>query len=174
MKKFFTVILTAALFLLGACSAPPAVSSKALPKPPCTFEGDCTVTYREMQIKAHIIRSGEQNCKISVTAPDTLKDVELDYENGAIVLSYGLLKQTLDVEKIPQAAFAPAIVSAFDEITSAAVENGKYENGEYTYSVSSSNGVFTVVSDEATGNLKKIEIPQYEMLIVFDTFSKIG
>lgn len=124
-----------------------------------------------MEIQAHISRPNSQSCLITVTAPESLNGVSVDYSNGSLSLSYGVIKQTLDVKKIPQASFAPAIIHALDGITNFQPENTTLQDGSYILNISSEFGDITAVLDSETSAIKTIEIPSQAVKITFTSFN---
>lgn len=172
MKKIFALLLSLTFLFMSACTRT-ATSQGSPPPLPASFEGDCTVNYEDMVIKVHIQRPDAQTCKMSVTAPENLKGVELEYSNGTMTFSYGIIKQTLDIKKIPQAAFAPAIINALDEIAAKQSQGIAIPNDGAVYSVDSEYGTFTVTLDETNGAIKTIEMPSYNVKITFDSFQKL-
>lgn len=134
------------------------------------------MNYQDMEIQAHIQRPDTHNCKITVTAPESLKGVCVDYSDGVINLSYGIIKQTLDITKIPQAAFAPAIIHALDSIAAYQEQNAAPANadGDYVLNMNSEFGDFTVTLEETTGAIKSIEIPSYQVKVTFSTFTPLS
>ncbi len=172
MKKIFAVLISLTLLFMSACARAPVPEASSVPLP-ASFEGDCTVNYQDMIIKVHIQRPDAQTCKMSVTAPETLKGAKLEYVNGSMTLTYGIIKQTLDIKKIPQAAFAPAIINALDEIAAKQAQGVTVPNDGSVYSIDSEYGTFTVTLDESNGAIKSIEMPAYNVKIIFDSFQKL-
>ncbi len=172
MKKIFAVLISLTLLFMSACARTPVPEASSVPLP-ASFEGDCTVNYQDMVIKVHIQRPDAQICKMSVTAPETLKGAELEYINGNMTFTYGIIKQTLDIKKIPQAAFAPAIINALDEIAAKQAQGVTIPSDSSVYSMDSEYGTFTVTLDESSGAIKSIEMPAYNVKITFDSFQKL-
>lgn len=173
MKKALSACFLFILILCGCAGAlPPA--SPPQPTIPVGFEGDCNVVCRDMEIQAHISRPNAQSCLITVTAPESLNGVTVDYTGGALSLTYGIIKQTLDIKKIPQAAFAPAVIHALDEIAGFQPENALLENGNYILNIASEYGDITAVLDGETGAIKTVEIPSQEVKITFTSFAPQG
>lgn len=77
---------------------------------------------------------------MAVTEPENLKGVELEYADGSMTFSYGIIKQTLDIKKIPQAAFAPAIINALDELAAKQAQGAAVPDGGRVYTIDSEYG----------------------------------
>lgn len=124
-----------------------------------------------MEIQAHIARQSAQNCLITVTAPETLNGVTVECSGDTISLCYGAIKQPLDITKIPQAAFAPAIIRALDGISDFKEQNAAITDP--VLNISTDFGEIVAALDEQTGAIKTIEIPSQQVTVTFSSFKAL-
>ncbi len=154
--------------LLG-CTALSGCSQKE-PEPPVVTGFTCNmqVQYGEMEVEGRLTRQSAGLLTMDITAPETLKDMTLEWDGEEVSVKMYGLSFGVDPATFPSTALGNSLLAAFDAATR--LQNGQL-TGEGVKTVGEElGGEFTLLSDPDTGYLLSLSIPSAGVQATFSDF----
>lgn len=171
-KRFLTalyaVFLCFVILLMSACTtqeADPAITTK--------FTADFTADYNDMTVKGSVTSGGFGALSISITYPQTLSGLNINYKNSEVQLSREQIVCTADEAFIPQNGFPSMISAALNEIAYNRMNFVSQNESELTYEFKISIGGCTADFDK-DGLIRKISVPSAKLYAEFSNVKAIG
>lgn len=169
MKKVIVpLMIVIAAIVLTACSG----SHKKMQSPdPCAlFSCNASIAYDDFSATALVQRYGDGAWSAEFSEPPTLSGVRLDFLDGETTASYKGLSFSVPKDAVPVKALIASLIEVFDEALKSDSIKGVAENGKITVSGSLSQGDYSIVFDESSGNLLSFEMPGSGLKMVFSDF----
>ncbi len=158
--------LLAALFLLAGCAG-------GAPQPPTVtgFACNVTVSYQGMTIAGRLTRPAAGLLSLSLTSPETLKDMELEWDGTEVKVKLYGLSFGVDPAAFPESALGSSLLGALDAAVRAAP--GLTSGGGLTTTGQAVGGEFELISDPVNGQLIALKIPASGLEATFSGFELI-
>lgn len=165
-RVIFTAI-TAIILIVSITSC--TEKAPKIPELITGFSGDADIELGETKIKCNISHTEKGISSITISSPENLKGLSFKNLGGKYSISYNELSCETESSFLPDSSFAQAITNVLDK---ASEENGatyqRSEDDKAIFIGTSESGDFTLYADSKTGTIKKIEIPEINMLANFN------
>ncbi len=170
MKK---VIVSLVIVIVAIATTACAGAKKKMltPEPVALFSCNAAIAYDDFSATALLERYGDGAWSAEFSEPTTLSGVRLDFLDGDVTASYKGLSFSVPKDAVPVKALIAGLIEVFDESLKSNSLKGVAENGKITVSGSLSQGDYSIVFDENTGNLLSFEMPGSGLKMVFSDFS---
>lgn len=177
MRKLIIRMLSIVMCVMLITSLTVSCSKKSnrLVVPSQSFTCTISLEYDGMDIKADVEHPSNGNCTLTVTEPSSLSGITINWEAGELSLSYMGMSFDISTQNVPGTAFVPHIMEAIEAIVSSEqLELTEDETGEVClYEGTCDAGSFTAQIDNETGVIRSIDIPAYDICIVFSNFQRV-
>ena len=172
MKKLVIPII-AVVILFCSCSNPGVKDNKP-PVFPVGFSADLDVVYNDYRISATWMLAKTGESKITVTSPETVAGLEMNFGSSGYGVKYKGLGIELDADKFPQSSFGSALVNAFEYVTKSVTETPVYKDGLWLYEGELPVGSFTLAQNGEDGTLKYFSVPGIGLTVNFSNFKTVA
>lgn len=165
LKVMFTAVAAMVLiFSISSCT-------EKVPKIPeivTGFSGNADIELGETKLKCSISHTEKGVSSITLLSPENLKGMSFKNLGGKYAISYNELTCETEKSFLPNSSFAQAITNVLNK---ASEENGavyqKSEENNAIFTGTSKSGDFTIYAENKTGIIRKIEIPEINIIVGF-------
>ncbi|MBQ7131550.1 MAG: hypothetical protein IJO29_03175 [Oscillospiraceae bacterium] len=168
-KAIVSIVLVITVVIFTACGGTKKNLSKPTPVP--VFSCSASIAYDDFSAVASVERYGDGVWSAEFSEPSTLSGVRLDFSDGEVTASYKGLSFSVPKDAVPVKALISSLIEVFDESLKSDSLQGVAEDGRITVSGSLSQGDYSIVFDEKSGNLLSFEMPGSGLKMVFSDFS---
>lgn len=162
LKVMFTAVAAIVLILsISSCT-------EKVPKIPeivTGFSGNANIELGETKFKCSVSHTEKGVSSITLSSPENLKGMSFKNFGGKYAISYNELICETEESFLPSSCFAQAITNVLDK---ASEENGavyqKSEKDNAIFTGTSKSGNFTIYAESKTGIIRKIEIPEINVI----------
>lgn len=168
-RAIISVVLVITTFVLAGCAGVKKNLSKPSPVP--VFSCNASIAYDDFSALARVERFGDGVWSAEFSEPSTLSGVRLDFCDGEVTASYKGLSFSVPKDAVPVKALLSSLIEVFDEALKSDSLKGIAQDGKITVSGTLSQGDYSIVFDEKSGNLLSFEMPGSGLKMVFSDFS---
>lgn len=165
LKVMFTAVAAIVLTLsISSCTE----KTPKIPELVTRLSGNADIEFGETKLKCSVSHTEKGVSSITISSPENLKGMSFKNLGGKYAISYNELTCETEKSYLPSSCFAQAITNVLDK---ASEENGavyqKSEESNAIFTGTSKSGDFTIYAESKTGIIRKIEIPEINVIANF-------
>lgn len=149
------------VILLGGCSE--QKESKSLVT---SFTADYTAQYKDLTLKGSVTTNRQSVTNISITYPDTVSGLNINYKGSEMEISRDTLICSADEAYLPQRSFPSILKSILNAVGEGRANLVSQDENESTYNLKTELGNCELTADE-NGFLTQANLNTYEFSIEF-------
>lgn len=141
--------------------------SESLSKP---FKANAEIRLEDMELSASINKKGEGSADVSITKPESLKDITASFDGENITLGYKGMEVKLNKDSAVTNMLIKAVISAIDKASADGGLDIVADDNGIKLSGSGENGEFELQLNKADYSIAKISLPQLDLECEFNEF----
>ena len=131
-----------------------------------SFSANFTAEYNSMNISGNVTTNNEAVTNISITSPETISGLNINYKGSEMQISRETLICSADEAYLPQESFPSILKSILKAVSEGRTSLISQEDNSSTYSVNTNLGNCEIKADKG-GNIKQASIREYKFRIMF-------
>lgn len=149
---------------MAGCSSPGENHSAQLP---VKFESDFNADYGNLRLGGHIARHETGIYTVTITSPESLAGVRLDYVGGKITASLNGISFEAQTDNLPAAGFIKNVTSAIDTACGSPTVTVTKADGFNRYCVMDS---CIILQEQQSGHITSLTIESIDISMNFINF----